>query len=129
LGYAYIKKGNVKQAIATFERIATYNKWLAAAPLGYAYAKDGDSAKARQILKEIEEQNQKTGPNEKKIPSQERAIIYMGLGETDQAFTWLEKAYNEHFPPITSLATEPIFDDLHSDPRFSDLTRRLNLKP
>jgi serine/threonine protein kinase/Flp pilus assembly protein TadD len=129
LGYAYLKTGNVKQAIATFGKIATYNKWLAAAPLGYAYAKDGDSAKARQILKEIEEQNQKTDPKEKKIPAQERAIIYMGLGDMDQAFSWLEKAYNEHFPPITALPTEPIFDDLHSDPRFDDLTRRLNLKP
>jgi eukaryotic-like serine/threonine-protein kinase len=129
LGYAYLKKGNVKQAINIFERIATYNKWLAAAPLGYAYAKNGDSAKARQILKDIEEQNQKTDPNEKKIPSQERAIIYIGLGEMDQAFTWLEKAYEERFPPITALATEPIFDDLRSDPRFDDLTRRLNLKP
>lgn len=129
LGYAYLKKGMLDQAIITFENLSTSNKWLAAAPLGYAYAKDGQRAKAERILDDMEKQSQKTDPREKKIPAQERAIIYIGLGDRDKAFSWLEKAHAERFPSIISLTTEPIFDDLRADPRFADLARRINLTP
>ena len=129
LGYAYLMKGMLKEAITTFESVSVKKKWLAAAPLGYAYAKDGQREKALQILSEMEQQSQKTGPREKKIPAQERAIVYIGLGDNDNAFAWLEKAYAERFPAIISLTSEPIFDGLRSDPRFADLARRLNLTP
>jgi len=129
LGYAYIKQGLLNDAVAIFEKIAVDRKWLAAAPLGYTYAKTGQSTKAKQILRDIEEQNNKTDPREKKIPAQERAIIYMGLGDLDNAFGWLEKAYNERFPSIIALTTDPIFDDLRGDARFADLARRINLTP
>jgi serine/threonine-protein kinase len=121
LGYAYLKKGMLSEAITLLEKVGTTKKWLAAAPLGYAYARNGDRSKAYDILNEMETQ--------RNIPSQERAIIYIGLGDKDRAFEWLEKAYAERFPPIISLTTEPIFDDLRSDPRFGDLAKRINLTP
>lgn len=129
LGYAYLMKGMLKEAIATFENVSLKKKWLAAAPLGYAYARNGQRQKALQILDEMEQQSHKTDPKEKKIPAQERAIVYIGLGDNDNAFLWLEKAYAERFPPIISLTSEPIFDDLRSDPRFAGLARRINLIP
>jgi Flp pilus assembly protein TadD len=121
LGYAYLKKGMLSEAITLLEKVGTTKKWLAAAPLGYAYARNGERSKAYDILNEMEAQ--------RNIPSQERAIIYIGLGDKDRAFEWLEKAYAERFPPIISLTTEPIFDDLRSDPRFADLAKRINLTP
>ena len=53
------------------------------------------------------------------------ALIYTGLDEKDQAFTWLQKAYEDRFNP--SILSRPAFDTLRSDRRFQDLLRRLGL--
>ena len=45
-----------------------------------------------------------------------------------QAFTWLEKAYNEHHPDFIELKIEPALDNLHDDSRFADLLRRVGLE-
>jgi hypothetical protein len=56
------------------------------------------------------------------------AIIYAGLGEKDQAFAWLERAYKDrsYYLPVY-LTTDARLDDLHSDPRFISLRRRIGL--
>lgn len=55
------------------------------------------------------------------------AELYVRLGEKNQAFHWLEKAYQERRHNMALIKTEPMLDSLHSDPRFSDLLRRLSL--
>ena len=55
----------------------------------------------------------------------EIALIYAGLGENDQAMTWLERAYSERFNP--SILLRPAFDPLRSDPRFQNLVHRIGL--
>ena len=55
------------------------------------------------------------------------AEIYAGLNETDQAFAWLEKAYEERTHWLMYLHLEPAFDGLHADPRFTDLMERIGL--
>jgi tetratricopeptide (TPR) repeat protein len=55
------------------------------------------------------------------------AISYAKLGDKDQAFPWLEKAVAEHCPPVVSLKTNPEFDGLRSDPRFTALVKRMGL--
>jgi hypothetical protein len=55
------------------------------------------------------------------------AVIYLGLGEKDQAFAWLEKAYEERSFLLAYLKVDPIWDPLRSDPRFADLVRRIGL--
>jgi hypothetical protein len=55
------------------------------------------------------------------------AIIYSHLGDKDKAFANLELAYGERDEEITNLAIEPQFDSLRSDPRFSDLIRRVGI--
>jgi hypothetical protein len=57
------------------------------------------------------------------------ARIHTGLGEQDQAFAWLEKAYAERDSNLTNIKVQPDFDSLHSDPRFADLLRRIGLTP
>ncbi len=61
------------------------------------------------------------------VPPFHKAIICVGLGEKDQAFEWLEKAYEEQF--IIAIRVNPVYDPLRSDPRFADLLRRMNLQP
>jgi len=59
----------------------------------------------------------------------EFAKIYAALGEKDQAFEWLEKAYEGREGTLGGLKVNPKMDNLRSDPRFSDLLRRLNFEP
>jgi hypothetical protein len=56
------------------------------------------------------------------------AEIYAGLSEKDQAFAWLEKAYEQRSAGyLIFLSVEPRLDHLRSDPRFQDLVRRIGL--
>ena len=55
------------------------------------------------------------------------AQAYMRVGEKEKTFSWLEKAYEEHDSGLVSLAVEPMFDPIRSDPRFKDLLRRMKL--
>lgn len=124
LAYAYFQKGRYPDAIQLLEQISASNKWLAAAPLGYAYAKAGRRNDAWKILAEMD-----ALPKAENLPAQERAIIYLGLGDNDSTFVWLEKSYEDRFPSILALTSDPIFDSLKSDPRFAVLAHKLNLAP
>ncbi len=57
------------------------------------------------------------------------ALVYLGLGEEDQTFAWLEKAYEERSLTQTFLKASPGFAPLRSDSRFQDLLRRMNFPP
>jgi serine/threonine protein kinase/Flp pilus assembly protein TadD len=121
LGFVYLQQGRYSEAIDIFQKI---NILKGAAPLGYAYAKTGRKLEARQLLDKLDELEK----NHNEVPPQERAIIYIGLDDKDQAFFWLNKAYEEHFPSLIFLVSEPLFfDNLSSDQRFTELARKLNL--
>jgi hypothetical protein len=55
------------------------------------------------------------------------AADYARLGEKEQAFEWLEKAFAEHDGEITYLKIDEAFDNVKSDPRFQNLVRRIGL--
>ena len=55
------------------------------------------------------------------------AFVYAELGETDEAFTWLEKAYQERDSFMPIIKVDPRLDNLRSDPRFADLVRRVGI--
>jgi hypothetical protein len=54
------------------------------------------------------------------------AFIYIGIGEKDKAFEWLEKAYEQRTSYVYGLKVSSRFDSLRSDPRYQDLVERLN---
>ncbi len=56
-----------------------------------------------------------------------QAIAYFSvlIGETEEAMTWLERAYEERDPLLLNAKTDPNLDPLRSDPRFDDLLRRI----
>jgi hypothetical protein len=66
-----------------------------------------------------------------RVPPLEFAFIYADLGEKEQAFEWLEKAYEERSSALVHLGNGLVCtcDVLRSDPRFADLLRRIGLPP
>ena len=61
------------------------------------------------------------------MPAAAFVNAYLGLGETDQVFAWLERALNKKSNLMQWLAVDPMFDPLRSDPRFLDLVHRVGL--
>ena len=55
------------------------------------------------------------------------ALVHAGLGDRDQAFAWLDKAYTERSDYMPYLSLEPMLDGLRSDRRFAALVRRVGL--
>jgi hypothetical protein len=90
--------------------------------LGHVYAVSGKKGEARTVLNELKQLS-----GQEYVPAYGIALVYAGLGEKDQAFAWLEKAYEEHAFKMAWLKVEPRWDSLRSDPRFADLLRRIGL--
>jgi tetratricopeptide (TPR) repeat protein len=89
--------------------------------IGYIYGVAGKKKEAQEILDHYLELSKKefVGPAF-------MAFIYIGLGEKDKAFEWLEKTYEQREAYVDLLKVSPMFDSLRSDPRFQDLVERMN---
>ena len=126
LGLAYAQKGDYKQAIESFQTVRSLagENPLWNAMLGYTHAKAGNHAEAMRLLRSLKEQARK-----EYITPMYMAIIYAGLGDTDQAFTWLDKAVEERAGILIFFRKEPVFQELRSDPRFELLLKRIGLEP
>jgi TolB-like protein/DNA-binding winged helix-turn-helix (wHTH) protein len=64
-----------------------------------------------------------------KIPAHSFAATYTQLGDKDRAFEWLEKSFAAREPSFVFLKINPVYDSLHADPRFTDLSKRAGLIP
>ena len=92
------------------------------AALGHAYAMSQRTYEANKILDELDELSK-----QQYVSPYEVAAIYTALGNNDQAFQSLEKAYAEHSFHLVNLNVSPQFKSVRSDPRFQDLVRRIGL--
>jgi tetratricopeptide (TPR) repeat protein len=120
LGFAYAAKGMYRKALAEFEKLPLDQRDVC---LAYVHARMGETGQALRILDEL-----KTRSKQSYVPASAFAMIYLGLEDKDQAFTWLEKAYEERsFRFLASVKVDPLWDPLRSDPRFADLLCRLSL--
>jgi Flp pilus assembly protein TadD len=90
------------------------------ANLARAYLASGKRGEAVKLLNDLKKRANSSYSNAAEI-----AVIYVALGDTDQATNWLEKGYEERFNP--SVLLRPGFDPVRSDPRFQDLSRRIGL--
>jgi len=124
LGEAYFQKSMYKQGIAEIERDlqVSPNNTATLSQLGYGYALDGRRAEALKVLDQLNKMSE-----QKFVPAVSRVIIYVGLGEKNKAFEWLEKSYEDR--SLGAIKVNPAYDPLRSDPRFTDLLRRMNLQP
>jgi serine/threonine protein kinase/tetratricopeptide (TPR) repeat protein len=126
LGRAYEQRGTYPEAIAEMRKALDLSEGdtneLAA--LGQAYAVSHQEGEARKILDQLKERSQQTYVQPGLI-----ALIYIGLGDKNQAFDWLQKAFDDRSAGLLYLKVDPAFDGVRSDARFSDLLRRVGLSP
>jgi DNA-binding winged helix-turn-helix (wHTH) protein/TolB-like protein len=124
LGLVYEQKGMYKEAIAEFQQAAKLSgSPLMMSLLAHAYAVSGNRAEAQRLLVELGQQKQRY------VSPYTVATIYAGLGEKDQAFKWLEKAFEERDIWLMNLRVDPLFKPLRSDHRFSEMLGRMRLTP
>ena len=124
LGFALVANNQPGDAIPVLEKsIAVSNGSPAAiGVLIRAYAHAGRREDALRLLAQVQGRR-KTGY----VPAATFVNAYLGLGDTEQAFAWLERAYKEQSNIILFLKVHPFFDPIRSDPRFADLARRVGL--
>ena len=131
LAAVYEKKGMYEEAIAEYQRGMNLSgeSYLAAA-LEQAYKRSGFS-EAKRVVTKMRLQKMIEASKRERVPPLPFAFIYADLGENEQAFEWLEKAYEEHSSSLVHLGDGMVCtcDALRSDPRFADLLRRIGLPP
>ena len=123
LGQTYLQKGAFQEALKEFVRAIELSEGshFYVAMLGHAYGVAGQMAEAHKILDQLKEQSKRSY-----VSSYSIAEVCLGLGDLNQTFEWLEKAYEERARALAFLKVEPKLDPLRSDPRFQDMLRRMN---
>jgi TolB-like protein/DNA-binding winged helix-turn-helix (wHTH) protein/tetratricopeptide (TPR) repeat protein len=122
LAQAYLQKHMYDEAVSEMQiavRLSA-NSPTCIANLARAYVASGNRSEAIKLLGDLKKRSNSTYSNAAEI-----AMIYASLGDADQAMTWLEKGYAEHFNPGVLL--RPGFDPLRSDLRFQNLLHRVGL--
>jgi tetratricopeptide (TPR) repeat protein len=125
LGLNYVHQRNLPAALKSLQearRLSNEPQMIAA--IAYAHALSGDVKQARRLLGELE-----TSARTTYVSPYSLALVHVGLGETDLAFTLLEKALAERSNFAVFLLAEPQFDGLRKDPRFLPLLKRMRLAP
>ena len=125
LGRIYLAKGMWRKAVAEFKkavaRSGRSSRYVAS--LAHAYATTGRRKEAVSLLDELT----RLARNGFVSPFA-FALVYVGLGRKDQAFAWLDKAYQERADALPFVNMNPRLASLRSDERFHDLLRRMNLE-
>jgi TolB-like protein/Tfp pilus assembly protein PilF len=126
LGHVYAAKGMHREALTNYQTFAELTRGSpgATAFVGYAHARLGQRSQAVRVLDQLE-----TASKQRYVPALSLAIVYVGMDEKEQAFLWLEKAYEERTNSFAYLKVQATWDPLRSDPRFAALVRRIGLLP
>jgi eukaryotic-like serine/threonine-protein kinase len=124
LGLAYEQQKKFDAAVAQFQSCVrmTAGRPSMVALLGHAYAVAGRTGYAQNVLRQLDAE-----AKTRYVPPYPIAVIYAGLGQNDDAFAWLEKAYDGRDSWMAYLAIDPRMDVLHADPRFHALLQRMKL--
>jgi len=126
LAWASDLKGTYQDSLAELNRARTISdppdwSWIIAG-IGFSNARIGKRSEAEQVITELKSRSQREYVDPCLV-----ALIYSALGNNDEAFAWMQKAYEERSGTIGWLDGDARFDGLRSDPRFSELRQRMGL--
>jgi len=124
LAIVLVKQGRYEEALAEAQKSIELSKRSNAslAFLGHVYGRMGKRAEAEAVIKELRERFDK-----READGRDLAVVYAGLDDKDQAFSWIEKSYGDRSNFVAVLRLEPMFDSLKGDPRWNELLRRVGL--
>lgn len=124
LGFVLIANRQAEEAIPYLEKAlsVTGRSPGVIGVLIRAYAHAGRRADALRLLEQLKKRQQAGY-----VPAAAFVNAYLGLGENEEAFAWLERSYKEHSNILQWLKVHPYFDPLRDDPRFKDLVHRVGL--
>jgi TolB-like protein/DNA-binding winged helix-turn-helix (wHTH) protein/Flp pilus assembly protein TadD len=124
LGRAYTRKGMYRDAIAEIQKGVSLSGGAPGplSALGYTYGVSGNRDEALKILPQLTLLSKR-----RYVSPYDIALVYVGLGEKDRAFDWLQKAVADRSIPLVSLRTGEEMDSLRSDPRYTELLDRIGL--
>ena len=121
LALVYVQMGRRSEAVSEAEKaIQNSDSPLNHATAGTALAAVGETSRARRLLEQLMEVSKK-----RYVCPYEIGLIYVGLGDKDEAFRWLEKGYQDRSICMQYTKQDPRMTPLHGDPRYEDLLRRL----
>jgi TolB-like protein/DNA-binding winged helix-turn-helix (wHTH) protein/Flp pilus assembly protein TadD len=122
LGCSYEAQGKWLQAIGEYQKAVelSHNSPPAVASLGYAYGVSGNQNEARKVLAGLQRTRHY-------VSAFDMAVVFAGIGDRDSTFQWLEKAYAERESQMAFINVTRRLDPVRSDPRFSDLLRKMGL--
>lgn len=107
--------------IKAFSTVTTENTYLIP---GLIYAKQGQTAKAREMITELQKLSEKRPGTLGAV-----ALIHAALVEKDKAFEYLEKSIEEREHYGYLLKVNPLYDNLRDDRRFEKMLQKVNLAP
>jgi adenylate cyclase len=121
LGWCLVWKGSNTEAAAEFQKATTLDDlpWYVSS-VGYVSAISGDRSKADEVLHQLDEI-----AKQRYVSPANRAAIYLGLGEKEQALDWLEKAYQAQ-DPIFWWIQDQLYDSVRNEPRFQALMQKVD---
>jgi TolB-like protein/DNA-binding winged helix-turn-helix (wHTH) protein/Tfp pilus assembly protein PilF len=124
LGQCYEQEEKYSEAITELQKAASMSPDSppVLAALGHAYAAAGKRAEALQMLVQL-----KSLSARRYVSPFYLALLYIGLGDREQAVAWLDRGYDDRSNNMIFLNVVPQFDSLRSDPRFQDLRHRIGL--
>jgi serine/threonine-protein kinase len=129
LAAAEAQKGEYSEAIAEFQKFPAFaggKEGSLGAWLGHTYALAGNKAEAMKVVDRLLQLRGK-----KPGTPYHLAVLYVGLGDKEKSLAFLKEAVDARAVPVflDPVNKSPIFDSLHSDPRFQDLLRRIGIPP
>lgn len=123
LGIAYLKTGQIPEAITEFETARRLHDGPSTiALLGYAFGISGQREKALEIVADLNKLSET-----RYIKPFWFAVVYSGIGDNDEALKRLEEAFNERSDTMAILRVYPLIQGLHPHPRFIRLQERIGL--
>jgi Tfp pilus assembly protein PilF len=111
-----------EEALAEFQKERSQTG-IGISAIGITYAKMGRRDEAQQMLDDRIKRSK-----EEYVTPLGMAHLYFALGENDQGFKWLDKAYEDLDSELNNIKVNPLYDSVRSDPRFKAMLKKMGLE-
>ena len=123
LGRVYERRKRYSDALREIQNAKPENNPAVFAAVARLQALSGRRAEALETLQRLEAME-----GEHRASPYDIAAVHEALGDRDEAFVWLEKAYGQRIARMAYLEVEPLFETMRQDPRFIDLSKRVGMR-